>query len=193
MARDEAADGPGGDHHEKHRDDDRGDHDGDLVHHADGRNDGVEREHEVDNGDLDEHAGEAARQVPLRAMLFALHEAVDLPRCLPDEEGAAREQDDVAAGDLLAQHGEHGRREAHQPGEREQQADAHEHGEPEADAPRELAPLRRQAIDQDRDEDDVVDAEHELERSQREESDPRLRIGQEFHRGLRRRVYRPRG
>ena len=38
---------------------------------------------------------------------------------------------------------------------------------------------RSQLVDQDGDENDVVDAEHQLERRQREKSDPYLRIGQE--------------
>ena len=59
-----------------------------------------------------------------------------------------------------------------QPGQHEQEPDAHEHREEQADAPRELAPLGRQLVDQDRDEDDVVDAEHELERGQRGKGDP---------------------
>ena len=42
------------------------------------------------------------------------------------------------------------------------------------------AALGGQLVDQDRDEDDVVDAEHELERGQRQQGDPGLRVGQQF-------------
>ena len=62
--------------------------------------------------------------------------------------------------------------------------DAHEHREEQADAPRRLALRGRQLVDQDRDENDVVDAEHELERRQREKRDPDLRIGQQSDDGF---------
>ena len=41
---------------------------------------------------------------------------------------------------------------------------------------------RRQLPGQDRDEDDVVDAEDDLEERQRREGDPDLRVGQPVHR-----------
>ena len=69
---------------------------------------------------------------------------------------------------------------ADDPGQHQQQADAHEHRHEQAEAAREFAPLLRQLVDQDRDEDDVVDAEHELERGERREGDPGLRVGEQF-------------
>src|SRR5688500_19244091 len=42
----------------------------------------------------------------------------------------------------------------------------------------------RECDHQSRDEDEVVDAEHELERSQREKRDPDLRIGEESNDGI---------
>ena len=38
----------------------------------------------------------------------------------------------------------------------------------------------RQLVYQDRNEDDIVDAEHEFERGERKECDPQLRVGQQF-------------
>jgi hypothetical protein len=38
-----------------------------------------------------------------------------------------------------------------------------------------------QPVDQDRDEDDVVDAQHQLERGEGDERDPGLRIEQQLH------------
>ena len=105
----------------------------------------------------------------------------DLAGRLPDEEQAAGEQDQVAPRDLVADDGEHRRRQADHPGEHEQQRDAHEHGERETQAPRELAARRRQAVHQDGDEDDVVDAQHQLERGERGKGDPGLRVEQQFH------------
>ena len=43
-----------------------------------------------------------------------------------------------------------------------------------------LALPQRQLVHQDRNENDIVDAEHELERGQSQEGDPRLRIAQQF-------------
>ena len=39
--------------------------------------------------------------------------------------------------------------------------------------------IRRQLSGQDRDEDDVVDAQDDLERGQREQGDPRVRVGED--------------
>ena len=75
-------------------------------------------------------------------------------------------------------------RQADDPGQDQQQADPHEHRQEQADHARLPLLLGRQLVDQDRDEDDVVDAQHQLERGQRQEGDPGLRVGQEFeHRG----------
>ncbi len=59
-----------------------------------------------------------------------------------------------------------------------QQAHAHEHGQEQADAARSLALGGWQLVHQDGNENDVVDAEHQLERGQREEGDPDLGIGE---------------
>ncbi len=48
------------------------------------------------------------------------------------------------------------------------------------DPPRELAPRGRQLVDEDRDEDDVVDPEHQFERGQRDERDPGFGTDEEF-------------
>jgi hypothetical protein len=45
---------------------------------------------------------------------------------------------------------------------------------------REFALVQRQLVDQDRDEDDVVDAQHQLQRGQGGEGDPDLGIGEQF-------------
>ena len=60
-------------------------------------------------------------------------------------------------------------------------ADAHDHREREADLAGLVLLLGRQLAGEDRDEDDVVDAEHDLEGGQREEADPGLRVGEPVH------------
>ena len=53
---------------------------------------------------------------------------------------------------------------------------------PEPDEARAAALRPRQTVDQDGEEDDVVDAEDDLEHRQRQEGQPGLRIGEQFHR-----------
>ena len=58
------------------------------------------------------------------------------------------------------------------------------HTPPQPDAARELALFLRQLVHQDRDEDDVVDAQHDLERGERRERDPGIGVGDPVeHRG----------
>ena len=66
----ERADRLGRGHHDADRDHHGGDHHPQLVDHADGGDDGVEREHDVEQHDLDEHADERRpRPWPRRALL----------------------------------------------------------------------------------------------------------------------------
>ena len=156
----------------------------DLVDQADRGDDGIEREHHVDDDDLQDDGGEA-RLHALRGMAFlTFGELVDFHGRLPHQEQAARDEDEIPAGDLRAGDREQRRGEAHDPRQHQQQPDAHEHGEEQADAARVLALLALELVDQDRDENDVVDAEHQLERRQREKRDPNLRIGQEGNDGF---------
>ena len=90
--------------HHEHRDDDRRDHDDDLVGHADGGDHRVEREDDVEQHDLEDHAPQRDRlRRELRSVtLLALEALVDLERRLCDEEEPAADEDDVASADLLA-------------------------------------------------------------------------------------------
>jgi hypothetical protein len=69
----------------------------------------------------------------------AFHGLVDLGGAFPDAERAARDRDQVAPGDVLAHHTEPRRDQPNDPGQHQQQADAHEHRHERALAPRELA------------------------------------------------------
>ena len=67
------------------------------------------------------------------------------------------------------------RGQAHHPGDRgQQQPEPRDHRQRQAPAPRPLAVLLAQLPRQDRDEDDVVDAEDDLEHRQRQQGDPAL-------------------
>ena len=61
-------------------------------------------------------ANEAAAALAVPFLAFQL--LVDLVRALGDQEQAADEQDQVAAGDLVTEHGEQRRGQPHHPGDR---------------------------------------------------------------------------
>ena len=93
--------GAGEDDHHDHRDDDGGDHHAELVDHADRGDHRVEREDDVEQHDLHDHAGERRRHARRAVALVALELLVDLVRALGDQEQAADEQDQVAARRVL--------------------------------------------------------------------------------------------
>ena len=64
------------------------------------------------------------------------------------------------------------------PGDAAEHDDAEDERQREPDAPRHQPLLGRQARHHERDEDDVVDAEHDLHRAQGDEACPDMRIGQ---------------
>ena len=101
---------------------------------------------------------------------------------LPDQEQAAADQDQVAHREPVVADREHRLREPDDPRDRQQQEDPHPHREPEADRPGAVPLLRRQALHEHRDEDDVVDAQDDLEDRQGQQGDPRLGVGDPFHR-----------
>jgi hypothetical protein len=92
------------------------------------------------------------------------------------------EQDQVAARDRLPEDVEPGLDEAHHPRDREEEADPHQHREREAEAPRARALLLRELPGQDREEDQVVDPEDDLEEGQGQEGDEVLGREQSGHR-----------
>ena len=69
----------------------------------------------------------------------------------------------------------------HDPDQGQQQADSHEHGEPEAQQPAAGTLRFGQPAGQYRNENDVVDPEHDLEDRKRQKRHPHFRTGQEFH------------
>ena len=164
--------------------DDGADHDGQLIglgesHRGEHR---VQREHDVDDGDLHhdgreagEHARACARPPTpssvswISVTLLASRNRPPSNRMMSRPENSCRRSQNQRLG------------QPRQPHDGEQQRDAREHRQREAGDARRLAPLRRQPAHQDGDEDDVVDAEHDLERRQRDERYPRLRIGQQLH------------
>jgi hypothetical protein len=174
----------GREEHDPDRDDDRRDHDRQLVDHADRREHGIEREHDVEQDDLDDDRPEGgAGLAPALGVVgrLALQRLEDLGRGLPEQEQAAADEDQVSPRELDAGDREHRRGQADDPRDGQQQQDAHAHREPQADVAGAVALARRQLADEDRDEDDVVDAEHDLEHRQRQQGDPGLGVRQQVH------------
>jgi hypothetical protein len=75
-------------HHQADRGDHRRDHHGDLADHADGGDDGIEGENQIDDDDLGDDAGKAGGHLA-RFALLAFEQLVDLAGALPDQEQAA--------------------------------------------------------------------------------------------------------
>jgi hypothetical protein len=94
--------------------------------------------------------------------LLALEVLVDLVGALAQQEEPAEDQDHVAPRDLLPYYREQRRGEPDDPAQREQQEDPHDQRQPESQPPGERLALLGQLVHQDRDEHDVVYAQHDL-------------------------------
>ena len=101
----------------------------------------------------------------------AFESIVDLARALEEQEQASRDQDEITPRERPAEHLKQRRVEADDPGEHRQQPDPREHRSRQPDAPRAPLLLRRKSPGEDRDENDVVDAEDDLQHRQRDEGD----------------------
>ncbi|MCY1499837.1 hypothetical protein D9M68_338650 [compost metagenome] len=107
----------------------------------------------------------------------ALHALMQFHRALEEQEQAAQDQDQVAAGYLRAQQREQGFGQRDDPGDARQQAQAHNHCQRQADQARAVALRRRQLVRQDGDEHQVVDAQHNFKHDQRRQAEPGGGVG----------------
>jgi hypothetical protein len=170
--------------HDGDRDQHRGDHDADIPHHADGGDDGIDGEHEIDGdelGDDEAHRSRCRRRglFRRRVLIGDVDLRMHLVGRLGDEEETPRDQDQVVPGKWIAPHREHGGGQAQQRRKREQEGNTENQRQAKADAPGGFGTAGVETAHQDRNEDDVVDAEHDLEGSQARECRPRIEIGQE--------------
>ena len=165
-----------GEIHGDHRDDDGGHHDLDVLGHADGGHDGIDGKYEVDEDDLNDHAGKGGACLAALLFMTALDALVDFVRALHQQEKPAGEQDQVPPRERLAEEREHRRRETDQNGEDRQERDAKHKRQSQADLAGAFGACRVETADQHRDEDHVVDAEHDLHDRQREQACPCGRI-----------------
>jgi hypothetical protein len=152
-----------------------------VVGHPDRRDHRVEREDQVEDRDLHDHGPERRDADAALRVLLALELLVDLPRRFVDQEQPADDQDQVASADLVTQEAEERLRQPHHPHDREQQRDAGQHRDRQPQLARLRALVRRDFVGEDRDEDDVVDAEHDLEHRQGRERDPGFRVRNPIH------------
>jgi hypothetical protein len=102
---------------------------------------------------------------------------MDLLGRFPDQEQSAGEQDEIPPAELMAEQRKQRLRQLHDPRDRAQKSEAQYQRAADADAARARALVFGQLVGQDRDEDQVVDAEHHLHGDEREERHPCRRIG----------------
>ena len=181
----EARDRAGEDEHESHRDQHRADHDGEDVRHADHGEDRIDREDEVHADDQGDDLGEAVRLRDF--VLDRLQLDAEFLHALPDQEQASDHQHQGlavdAAGHLHAEERaveapEFGRGRPEHEAEEQEQHDAERHRQQQAQLDRLLAPRLRQLVRDDRDDDQVVGAERDLDQRDREEGRPEGRLCQ---------------
>ena len=103
---------------------------------------------------------------------------------LRDQEQAAADQDDVAPRKCEVLHGNHGLGQADQPHQHAEQQDAKHQRQQQADLARALRLRGRNARDDHRNENDIVDAEHDFQRRQGQQRRPGFRACQQFYHAL---------
>ena len=180
----EMADRAGERQHHAQRDDHRGDHHPELVRHAHRRDHRVERENDVEEQNLHDRPAERGDLATARRMAVGAFELlVNFHDALADQEQTAHQQNQALARDRHLEHGQREQhlRQAHHPGDRAQQNHPRDQRQTEAELPRLVLLRQRQFARQDRNEDHIVDAEHDLQRREREERNPNLRISEPVH------------
>ncbi len=180
---DEVSERVGGGQHHGHRDEDRDDHDGDMLGHADGGDDAVHREDEVEDQDLGDGGGKADGRGPgvehVRVWV-RVHVVMDFLCCLPDEEQTAGDQDQVAPRETLAENFNDRLGELDDDGNRAEKDKAHPQGAADPNPSCPLALFDGKLVRQDRDEDQIVDPQHHFHGDQRDEGGPGRRVGGEL-------------
>ncbi len=104
---------------------------------------------------------------------------VNLRRRLPHEKEPARQQEQVAHGKRVSEHGRYRSGEVHDRRGGGQHRQAEDEREPEAEAARERPPARFDPVREQRDEDEIVDAEHDFHGDQGRQRRPGGGIGGE--------------
>ena len=97
---------------------------------------------------------------------------MDLLCALPQQEYATAHENQIARRNWTPKERKQRLGRTNDPRQKQQERNAHEHGEKQAKFPGALASGRRQAIDKNGNKDDVIDAKHQLKRGQCKKRDP---------------------
>ena len=106
MAIDEVTDGASGKKHYAHRHDDGGNHDRHVLNHSHRRDDGIQREDDVEKEDLENHSGHRRGNSPFEMRAITLEFVVNLMRAFADQEKPSDDEDDVFSAHRMAKYGE---------------------------------------------------------------------------------------
>src|SRR5262249_60207750 len=106
---------------------------------------------------------------------------MDLIGTLGEEKQSPQKQNEITAGDRMLPHRQQRGGETQHPAQRKEQSNAHEHGQSQAYEPRRSPLLQRQFVDQNGDKNDVVNAEHDLEQSERQKPYPEVWFEKPIH------------
>jgi hypothetical protein len=115
----------------------------------------------------------------MSSLLDGIDAVVDLLGRLPEQEQAAGDQDHVLPREGVVHDREDRRGQADDPGDHRQQGQAHHQRQRDADAADPLPVLGRQLVRQDRDEDQIVDPQHDFHDDEGDKGGPGGWIGQE--------------
>src|SRR5690606_30209309 len=114
-------------------------------------------------------------------LVLALQPLMQLHRALGEQEDTAANQDQVSAREGELTDAEQRLGERNNPRDREKQSDPHHQRERQADHARLVALMRWQLVREDRNKDEVVDAENDLKDDKGPKTDPDIRIRKKFH------------
>ena len=114
-------------------------------------------------------------------MLGSFQLVVDLVRRFRDQKESAEQKNEPSAAESEARHRKERRCEPNNPGDGEQEQDARDKRAHQSQSSRLGLLVLREFGRENRNEDDVVDAEHDLEHRQRQQSDPCLGVGDPIH------------
>ena len=188
MAVDEIRDGVDEHHHNDDGDHHGQDHDDEVLGQAHSGDDRVDGEDEIHHHDGAHGLGQPDQMggfVRLGRLGLDLGEGehVDkLANALIYEVGAASEHDDVAHREPVAPHAhierEQRRGHVHQIRGKAQEQDAHDQGASQAQLAADVLLFRRQAVGGDGNEHQVVHTQNDLQKDQRQQTDPGLRGGE---------------
>jgi len=181
MAINERADRPRRKHHHADGQDHGCNHDDDFIGHADGGDDGIQRKYDIQQHDLSDDSGERRPRSRRPVAFFSLQTLVNFGRCLRKQEQAATDQDKIAPGERASKDEKKRRRQPNNPDNGKQKQNAHPHCRQESRPPSPALLSQRKLARKNRNENDIVDPEHDLKGRQRDQRDQTGKSEQSIH------------